>query len=270
MLISLKPRSWQPKFRAVGIDWSHPLSWGLGFCALAPDAQELVHNAPSTHFTGTFGVTTNKGVAWQDAADTGVSTAIEWPAVTTSAWLNAGDFTVSVLADIRVADFAASGNYAMLSKVASSGANVAAAIVDTSGVFKFGVFSDTAAPVNGTVDITSELVAGARLWTWVYSGTTATCYIDGRQLDTFIVTPHGAFTDSTIRINMGALAQGSRGRHIMWTVHNRALRQAEILLLAREPYAFLKPIQPFLQPQAILSSSVPGPALVQVVSNLRW
>jgi hypothetical protein len=204
---------------------------------------------------GTAGVLTGtlaqKTLKWGQALTFAGATTnrLTWPTQTSSAWINAGTFSVSVLGSIVGSDFSPGSNtYPTLLKFASSGSHVGPGFENVSGNIFFCYVADNLTSVVGAVNLGNSANSNnlgfsgtnqPALYSWVVNGTSCACYINGVLIETLTVT-HGAAVTAAIATANAAVGWGCGGAIQAWYVHNRPLDQSEIGQLAAYPWSMLQ------------------------------
>jgi hypothetical protein len=232
------------------INGAHPLAQSLGFMAVAQGAvaYDLVGGTAGV-LTGTLA---QKTLKWGQALTFAGATTnrLTWPTQTSSAWINAGTFSVSVLGSIVGSDFSPGSNtYPTLLKFASSGSHVGPGFENVSGNIFFCYVADNLTSVVGAVNLGNSANSNnlgfsgtnqPALYSWVVNGTSCACYINGVLIETLTVT-HGAAVTAAIATANAAVGWGCGGAIQAWYVHNRPLDQSEIVALSVSPWAMLAP-----------------------------
>lgn len=239
----------------------HPLSRALGFFAVSTGRLAVdiaTGGAALPTLTGTLAPTyIPAGTALTFAGAS--ANRLAWSTVSQNQWVNANDFTVSVLGVIVGNDFAPGSNsYPELLKFASSGSLVCVGFENVSGSVSANFLGDSLTANVGTVALGSTITNPGNslgfavpnrqaLYTWRLTGTTLDFFIDGVLFDTFTVTAHSAAVAAAISTANAGAALSATGKIKAWYVHNRALQQAEISQLALNPWCVVQPLPTLLR-----------------------
>lgn len=226
----------------------NPLARGLGFCAISQgkSCRDVVCGYQAT-FTGTaltYIPQVGSAISFANSAG-GSGNRLAWPAVSAGAWLNGTDWTVSVLGLITGSDHNNSGDdFPALLKWGDSSNHVVVGFSQTAGGVVFYSTLD-GTRVAGTVSLGAGATAislgfptgiGTALYTWRLTGTTLECFVNGTLRDTLAMGVHGAYTDAAIQNAETGGIIATSGKIKAYYVHNRALSNAEINMLALNPW----------------------------------